>query len=85
MRTRLKQWLLNCTPQWELSGLVCFGIVFGVVEFDLVGLNSVWFGVVKFGLVRISFHGDDLHAVRCQDPAGGGAEHTEVGHVVNWK
>ena len=25
--------------------------MFNVVEFDWVGLNLVWFGVVKFGLV----------------------------------
>lgn len=31
--------------------------MFDVVEFDLVGLNSVWFGVVKFGLVHYFLFG----------------------------
>ena len=31
--------------------------MFNVVEFDLVGLNSVWFGVVKFGLVHYFLFG----------------------------
>ena len=31
--------------------------MFDVVEFDLVGLNSVCFGVVKFGLVHYFLFG----------------------------
>ena len=38
-----------------------------------------------FNLGRNQVDGDDIHAVRCQDPAGAGAEHAEVGHVVNWQ